>query len=93
MSAKFVVSRGSLDGVHQPQSRKTSKGSLLHTLLLRNEVRSGANDSSPLVASSGADDRKQSDNSCDDFGINDNVGTMPPTSPFVVHTLQHSGFT
>uniref|UniRef100_A0A183BNX9 IRK_C domain-containing protein n=1 Tax=Globodera pallida TaxID=36090 RepID=A0A183BNX9_GLOPA len=92
-SACSVVSRGSLDGVHQPQSRKTSKGSLLHTLLLRNEVRSGANDSSPLVASSGADDRKQSDNSCDDFGINDNVGTMPPTSPFVVHTLQHSGFT
>ncbi|KAI3415422.1 hypothetical protein GPALN_005029 [Globodera pallida] len=35
----------------------------------------------------------QTTGSCDDFGINDNVGTMPPTSPFVVHTLQHSGFT
>ncbi|KAL3095866.1 hypothetical protein niasHS_005625 [Heterodera schachtii] len=88
-SACSMVSRGSLDGIHQAASRKTSKGSLLHALLRR----SGTTDSSPLVAQPPGADRKQSEDSCDDdIGMTDNVGTMP-NSPFVVHTLQHSGFT
>nr|CAD2186789.1 unnamed protein product [Meloidogyne enterolobii] len=81
------------------RQRKSSRGSLLHVLLRRTQT----NDSSPLVGNNGTGNNNNSQEENDECGGERTGGVLssacsplpplPPASPYVVHTLQHSGFT